>query len=165
MPDSVLIAYATKMGSNTEIASVIADVLRAAGLEVDTAPAREVHSLLPYGPIVLGSALYAAHWQRDANRFLARHRVALPSHRVWLWSSGPLDHRLAAQNLPLSPHAAEAIGDVPFVSHRTFGGRLDPSLPGIDELILATHPVGDFRNWPAIRGWAAEIAAAILAEG
>jgi menaquinone-dependent protoporphyrinogen oxidase len=165
MAERVLVAYATKMGSNTEVAHAIAEVLQAAGLDADAVPAREVRDLSPYGAVVLGSALYAAHWQREANRFLNRHREGLKARRVWLYSSGPLDHHHAAQNLPITTHAAEAVGDIPYVAHRTFGGRLDPAAPGIDAQILATHPIGDFRNWPAIRAWAGEIAATLLADG
>ncbi len=165
MAERVLVAFATKMGSNTEIANVIAEVLRAAGVEADVIPAREVRDLSPYGAVILGSALYAAHWQRDANRFLIRHREGLWVRSLWLYSSGPLDHRQAAQNLPITTHAAEIVGDLPYMEHRTFGGRLDPDTEGIDPQILATHPVGDFRNWPAIRAWAADIAAALLAGG
>jgi len=165
MAERVLVAFATKMGSNTEVANAIAEVLRSAGVEADATPARFVRDLSPYGAVVLGSALYAAHWQRDANRFLIRHYEALRARRLWLYSSGPLDHRLAAQNLPLTTHAAEIVGDLPYIEHRTFGGRLDPDAAGLDPQILATHPVGDFRNWPAIRAWAADIAAVVLAGG
>jgi menaquinone-dependent protoporphyrinogen oxidase len=163
MTERVLVAYATKMGSTAEVAVAIAEALVAAGLEADAMPARDVRDLSPYGAVVLGSALYAAHWQRDANRFLGRHREALKARKVWLFSSGPLDHRLAVQNLPITTHAAEIVGDVPYLGHRTFGGRLDPDSPGMDAQIVATHPVGDFRSWPVIRAWASEIAAALLA--
>jgi menaquinone-dependent protoporphyrinogen oxidase len=164
MAGRVLVAYATKMGSTAEVARAIAEVLGAAGLEADAVPARDVRDVIPYGSIVLGSALYAAHWQRDANRFLGRHREAIRARKLWLFSSGPLDHHLAVQNLPITSHALEVVGDLSFIEHRTFGGRLDPGAPGVDAQILATHQVGDFRNWAAIRGWAAEIAAALLAD-
>jgi menaquinone-dependent protoporphyrinogen oxidase len=163
MAERVLVAFATKMGSNTEVANAIAEVLRANGVEADAIPARAVRDLAPWSAVILGSALYAAHWQRDANRFLIRHRDALRARKVWLYSSGPLDHRQAAQNLPISTHAAEIVGDLPYIEHRTFCGRLDPHTEGIDPQILATHPVGDFRNWPAIRAWAADIALVVLA--
>ena len=162
MTERVLVAYATKLGSTAEIAAVIAEVLVAAGLEAEALPARQVRDLGPYGAVVLGSALYAAHWQRDANRFLVHHREALRERRVWLFSSGPLDYRLAVKNLPITTHAAEIVGDVPYLGHRTFGGRLDPDAPGVDAQILATHQVGDFRSWPVIRAWASEIAATLL---
>src|SRR3974390_3034872 len=64
------------MGSNAEIAEPIAAVLRQAGLEAEVVPAREARDLAPYDAVVLGSALYAAHWRRDAHRYVARGRGA-----------------------------------------------------------------------------------------
>ena len=161
MGTRVLVAYASKMGSNAEIADAIAAVLTEAGLEAEAVPARDVKGVEAYDAIVLGSALYAAHWRRDAHRFVARRRDALRDKPLWLWSSGPLDWTLAVKDQPPAANVLEIMGDVPFRRHRTFGGRLDPSLPGVDEQILKTHPVGDFRDWKAIRTYAAEIAAAL----
>lgn len=160
----VLVAFATKMGSNAEIADVIVEVLRDAGLDAEAMPAREVRDLAPYDAVVLGSALYAAHWQRDAHRFIARRKDALQTLPLWLWSSGPLDRALALKDLPPAANVVEIMADVPFRAHRTFGGRLDPSAPGVDEQILRTHQVGDFRDWTAIRAYAASIAAQLAAE-
>jgi menaquinone-dependent protoporphyrinogen oxidase len=160
----VLVAYATKMGSNGEIADVIAGVLRDAGHEVEARPAREVRDLDGLDAVVLGSALYAATWRRDANRFVARSREALRDRPLWLWSSGPLDRALASKDLPPASNVLAVMGDVPYRAHRTFGGRLDPAAPGVDEQILRTHQVGDFRNWDAIRAYADEIARALAAE-
>jgi menaquinone-dependent protoporphyrinogen oxidase len=159
----VLVAYGTKMGSNAQIAEAIAAVLREAGLEVTTLPAREARDLAPYDAVVLGSALYAAHWQREAHRFVTRGREALRTRRLWLWSSGPLDHHLASMDLPPAENVLAIMADVPFRAHRTFGGLLDPSSPGVDEQILRTHPVGDFRDWQRIRAYAQEIAEELTA--
>ncbi len=158
----VLVAYASKMGSNAEIAEAIAGVLREAGLEADAVPAREVKDLTGYDAVVLGSALYAAHWRRDAHRLIARRGDALREKPLWLWSSGPLDRVLAARDLPPAANVIEIVGDLPFRGHRTFGGKLDPSAPDVDEQILRTHPVGDFRDWVRIRAYAAEIAKSLL---
>jgi menaquinone-dependent protoporphyrinogen oxidase len=154
----VLVAYATKMGSTREVAETIADVLRGGGLEAEAASVRSVADLAPYDAVIIGSALYAAHWQRDANRFVARHRPALRARPVWLFSTGPLDHRLAAADLPITPQAAEITEGIEPRGHRTFGGRLDPAAPNVDPRVLETHPIGDFRDWEAIRDWAAAIA-------
>ena len=48
--------------------------------------------------------------------------------------------------------------------HRTFGGRLVDGTPGVDASMLATHRVGDFRNWAHIESWAREIVVALVAE-
>jgi menaquinone-dependent protoporphyrinogen oxidase len=61
MPDSVLVAYATRSGSTREIAEVIAATLREHGLEVDLKPARDVRTLEGYRAVVLGAPLFMLH--------------------------------------------------------------------------------------------------------
>ncbi len=160
MAARVLVAYATKLGSNGEIAEVIAEALRAAGHHAAAQPTREVKSLHDWDAVVLGSALYAAHWQRDARRFTTRFRKALTARPLWLFSSGPLDPNLARADLPITAHGAEVTAGLGAIAHHTFGGRLVADAP-VDPQILATHPIGDFRNWDAIRAYAAEIGAAL----
>lgn len=162
MAARVLVAYASKLGSTREIAEVLAEELAAAGHEAFARSVRDVRDLDGCDALVLGSALYAAHWQRDARRFVTRHRAAMATRPVWLFSSGPLDAALGRANLPISPHAAEVTEGVAAVDHRTFGGRLAPDAD-VDPRVLATHPIGDFRDWDAIRGYAREIAAALTA--
>jgi len=159
----VLVAYASKHGSTREIAEAIGETLREAGLPADVRAARDVRDLAPYPAVVLGSALYAAHWQRDANRFVKRHMAALRARSVWLFSSGPLDLSAERTRIPPTEHVAADTAPIEALDHRTFGGRLLPGTPGVDPLILATHPTGDFRDWAAIRTWAGEIAAAVAA--
>lgn len=159
MAARILVAYATKLGSNGEIAEVIAEVLRAAAHDAAAKPAREVTSLEGWDAVVLGSAIYAAHWQKDARRFATRFRTELAARALWLFSSGPLDPRLARADLPITPHGLEVTAGLGAIAHRTFGGRLAADAP-IDPQVLATHPIGDFRDWEAIRAYAAEIGAA-----
>ncbi len=158
MAANVLVAYATKLGSNAEIAEAIAATLREAGHHAAAHPVRDVKGLAGWNVVILGSAIYAAHWQRDANRFVTRFRDELRTRPLWLFSSGPLDERLARADLPLTPKAAELTAGLGVRGHRTFGGRLLADAP-IDPQVLATHPVGDFRDWEIIRAWARSIAA------
>ena len=157
----VLVAYATKHGSTAGIAEAIGVTLREAGLDVAVRTARDVQTLAPYGAVVLGSALYSAHWQRDANRFVKRHLAELQRRPVWLFSSGPLDHSAEFDDIPLTEHVAPDVAPIGARGHRTFGGRLLEGTPGVDSSMLATHRVGDFRNWLHIEEWAREIAAAL----
>jgi menaquinone-dependent protoporphyrinogen oxidase len=161
MPMQVLVAYATKHGSTAEIAEAIGAVLREAGHEVDVRNARDVQRIDRYAAVVLGSALYSAHWQRDANRFVKRHLAALREVPVWLFSSGPLDHSAEFDDIPLTEHVAPDVAPIGARGHRTFSGRLLEGTPGVDPGLLATHRVGDFRNWDHIRAWAVEIALAL----
>ena len=158
MPARVLVAYASKLGSNAEIAEAIATVLLTSGHHASAVPVRDVKVLDGWDAVILGSAIYAAHWQKDARRFAARFHDQLQARPLWLWGSGPLDPRLARAGLPITQHGAEITGDLGARDHRTFGGRLAEDAP-IDPQVLKTHPIGDFRDWEAIRGYAAEIAA------
>ncbi len=155
----VLVAYATKHGSAAEICASIAAVLREAGLEADVRPAADVRTLKPYRAVVLGSGLYSATWLRDANRFVKTHRKALGGLPVWLFSSGPLDRSADFDDIPMTPHVLEAVGDLPIHGHRTFGGRLLADAPEVASGIIATHRTGDYRDFDAIRAWARTIAA------
>ncbi len=160
----VLVAYASKYGSTREIAEAIGETLATAGLDVDVRPAREIRDLSPYGAVVVGSALYAAHWQREANRFLRAHREALRERPVWIFSSGPLDQSANLSEIPMTEHVRPEVEPIAPREHRTFGGRLLPGTPGLDEALLATHRTGDFRDFARIRAWAAAIAAALVEE-
>lgn len=158
MPARVLVAYASKLGSNAEIAEAIASVLRGSGHHVSAVPTREVKALDGWDAVILGSAIYAAHWQKDARRFVARFHDALQTRPLWLWGSGPLDAKLARAGLPITQHGAEITSDLGALDHRTFGGRLALDAP-IDPQVLKTHPIGDFRDWSAIEDYARQIAA------
>lgn len=156
MAARVLVAHASKLGSTAEIARTIGDVLAAAGHAVEVLPVRDVRSLADYDAVILGSALYAAHWQSSAGKFLNRFRTPLAALPLWAFSSGPLDHRLAGQNLPICAHALELLGTLAVRDHRTFGGKLASDAP-VDPQVLKTHPIGDFRNWAAIHDWAVAV--------
>lgn len=158
---TVLVAYATKHGSAAEICASVAAVLREAGLEADVRPASDVRTLKPYRAVVLGSGLYSATWLRDANRFVKAHRKALGRLPVWLFSSGPLDRSADFDDIPMTPHVHEVVGDLPIRGHRTFGGRLLADAPEIAAGIIATHRTGDYRDFDAIQEWAESIAAEI----
>jgi menaquinone-dependent protoporphyrinogen oxidase len=160
MAARTLVAYATKLGSTAEIAEAIATTLRSYGHDAEAASVRSVSSLDDWDAVVLGSALYAAHWRRDARRFVLRLHDDLAARPLWLFSSGPLDPVLARGDLPITPSVAEFTDGLGARGHRTFGGRLAADAD-VDPQILATHPIGDFRDWDAIRSWASEIARAL----
>ncbi len=156
MSARVLVAYASKLGSTGEIAETIAHVLRDGGHRAAALPAREVRTLDDWDAVILGSALYAAHWQRDARLFTERFQEELKVRPLWLFSGGPLDRRLARADQPITPHGAEITAGLNVRSHRTFGGRLSPDAV-VDEQILQTHRMGDFRDWQAIVEYAYRI--------
>jgi menaquinone-dependent protoporphyrinogen oxidase len=144
-----------------EICAVIAATLREHGIAADVRPAADVQTLRPYRAVVLGSGLYSATWLRDANRFVKVHRAALGRLPVWLFSSGPLDRSADFDDIPMTPHVVEVVGDLSVRGHRTFGGRLLADAPEVAAGIIATHRTGDYRDFDAVREWARSIAAAL----
>ena len=152
----VLVAYATKLGSTAQIAEAIAQVLRDGGHRGLAVPARDVRSLDDWDAVILGSALYAAYWQKDARRFVERFAEELKARPLWLFSGGPLDRRLAKADQPITPHGAEITAGLGARSHRTFGGRLAPDA-AVDPQVLQTHRIGDYRDWQAIVDYAYRI--------
>lgn len=149
MAARVLVAYATKLGSTREIAEAIAQVLRDGGHRAAAVACREVTSLDDWDAVVLGSALYAAFWQRDARRFVERFHAELKTRPLWLFSSGPLDRRLARDDQPITPDGASLTAGLGARAHRTFGGRLSTDA-AVSAQVLQTHRLGDFRDWQKI---------------
>ena len=89
MNEKVLVAYGSKHGSTAEIAEAIGEAMVEAGLDVEVLSADEVSDLDGYGAVVLGSAVYAGMWQKEAVRFLEANEAALTARPVWIFSSGP----------------------------------------------------------------------------
>lgn len=158
---TVLVAFASKAGATREIAEAVAAEITAAGHRVTVRAAAEVDDVTPYDAVVLGSAVYLGRWRREAVRFLRRHRGALAGRPVWLFQSGPCGAADAARRQP-APTAVRRLAErVGARQPMTFGGRLD--------VATATGPLsrgmakgelgGDWRDWDAIRGWAAGVGA------
>src|SRR3954469_14378946 len=77
MHQRILIAHASRAGSTAAVASVIGEVLREGGAEVDVRPVTDITSLAGYDALVLGSAIWAGKPLPEALRFAARQRQAL----------------------------------------------------------------------------------------
>lgn len=154
----VLITWGTKRGGTESIAKIIADVLAEAGLAPTLLPAAKVRDLHAYDAVVIGGALYANRWHRDARRFVARHVGALRRVPVWCFSSGPLDHSADEREIPPCPELAVLMRRIGARGHRTFGGRLAEDAHGFVASAMAKKRGGDFRNPKHIRDWAAHLA-------
>jgi menaquinone-dependent protoporphyrinogen oxidase len=164
MDKKVLIAFASKHGATEEIAVRISRALHASGLAADLRSAEDVDDLPAYDAFVIGSAVYAGQWRKEAAELLESGEPALSDKPVWLFSSGPTGEGDPATlmngwTLPesLKP-VAERIApeDIAF-----FGGKLDMDKLNLAEKILVKGvkaPIGDFRDWEAIDDWAAGIA-------
>lgn len=161
MEARVLVAYASKMGGTAEIAEAIGREIRVHGLEVDVMRARDVHTMNSYEYVIVGSAIYAGHWRRDAVRLLRGYRKELASRQVWLFQSGLSVTAPGPVTDPTPVDVADLARNIGAGSPITFPGRLTrASARGLlPRLMARQHMAGDFRDWERIRLWAADVAA------
>jgi menaquinone-dependent protoporphyrinogen oxidase len=156
----VLVTYGTRNGGTAGIASLIASTLAEAGLVSEVRPASWVTDLTSYDAVVLGGAVYAGRWHRDARDFAHRFALPLQAMPVWVFSSGPLDGSAEEQEIPPVPQAAAIVAEMHARGHVTFGGRLDEFAEGIvARMMLHSGRKGDWRDDDHIRRWSREIAA------
>lgn len=154
----VLVTWGSRHGGTEGIARRIADALRETGVDVSLRPARTVDTVAGYDAAIIGGALYANRWHRDARRLVTRHLAALQRRPVWLFSSGPLDGSAARAPIAPVPEVAVLMERIGAVGHATFGGRLEPGVTGWMAQAMARSYSGDWRDPAQIRAWASEIA-------
>jgi menaquinone-dependent protoporphyrinogen oxidase len=162
----ILVVVATKHGATRGIAEAIARDLAEspAGQEMGlTAVLQEAeHDPGPaqFDAVVVGSAVYVGRWREPARDWVSAHAAALRERPVWLFSSGPIGTPPFPPDEPHDVHPlAQLIGAR---GHRVFAGRLDKDLLSVGERAMVTAmraPLGDFRDWDAVRAWAGEVAA------
>src|SRR5690606_22456520 len=139
----------------------IGETLRSRGLEVTVLPASEVRDPAPFDAAVLGSAVYAGHWMKEAKE-LADRLVADGPREVWLFSSGPVGDPPKPEEDPVD--VAAVVEATRAREHRVFAGKIDKRKLGFGERAIVAAlraPEGDFRQWDQINEWAEAIAVAM----
>ncbi len=170
----ILVTYASKHHSTAEIAEEIARELRRSPKHtVDLREVDDVESVKPYDAVVIGSAVYSGNWQSNAARFLQLHEMELSLRWTWLFSSGPTGEGdpAALAHGWIFPHALQSVADrIAPRNIAVFGGKIETEQ--FEELGLVQRsvlkvihpPLGDFRDWAAIRAWAESISQAMAAQ-
>jgi menaquinone-dependent protoporphyrinogen oxidase len=148
-----LVAYGSKRGGTEGLAAMVGGALRARGVDADVVAARKAGAVDGYDGVIVGGALYASHWHRDARRFVRRHRKELSTSPVWLFSSGPLDD--SAPRIEIEPvkQVRQAMDAVGARGHVTFGGRLSPDAKGFPASAMAKNRAGDWRDPEHVTRW------------
>jgi menaquinone-dependent protoporphyrinogen oxidase len=167
MSDKVLVAYGSKHGATAEIAEAIGQAIQEAGLEADVMSADAIDSVSPYGAVVLGSAVYAGMWRKEAINLLESQEEELAQRPVWIFSSGPTGEGEPVELLDgwRLPEAQQEVVDR--ISPRdiaVFHGNIDGDKLNLGEKLIVKAvkgEFGDYRDWDAIRSWATGIAEAL----
>jgi menaquinone-dependent protoporphyrinogen oxidase len=156
----ILVTVASRHGATREIGAVLARALEAGGHQVEQREPADVSDLSGFGAVVLGSAVYTAHWLPDARDLASRLADQLSERPVWLFSSGLATQPAASAN---SPHEVAKLREgIGAVAHRSFAGRLDRSeLSFAERTVIAGARAreGDHRDLEAVARWGEQIAA------
>jgi menaquinone-dependent protoporphyrinogen oxidase len=160
----ILIVYASADGSTAEIARRITQRLRERGHNASDQPVASAGSLQGVDAVVLGSAVHDRQWLDEATNFVNANRQAVRDLPFWTFSVGMPDALpKAARKIARTEEniIINQLGDLRPRGHRLFSGVVKPSqfpLASRIFLRLVGGRYGDFRDWPAIDGWALEIA-------
>ncbi len=165
MNKHILVTYATRAGSTAEVATVIGEVLRARGFDVDVTPVKERPTVEGYQAAVIGSAIRMSNWLPEIVEFVRNNRAPLSRIPAAIFTvpmlnrDGSETSRRARQAYTAPIHQILNPTDEVF-----FDGRMDYSkLKFLDRAMAkavekqTNTKEGDFRDWNKIRGWAQTI--------
>jgi menaquinone-dependent protoporphyrinogen oxidase len=161
MEHRALVAYATRAGSTTGIAQVIAKTLCVKGLPADVALVKEYPNVDGYSAVIVGSPVRAGFLMREAKAFVRKNRAALADKTVAYFSVSltmkddtPKNRAAAERYLkPLVRIKKPAMTGV-------FAGAMDMAkLEGFFGWMMRRDKSGkikseDCRDWKAIAAWA-----------
>ena len=158
--NTVLVAYASRMGSTQEIAEAIGAQLVKRGFPVEVTAAEKAPSAHLFDAVVLGSALYIGRWDKAALSYLKQNGSDLRGRPTWLFQSGPAGPGEEYPN-PRTPGAVRRqCRSWGLAAPTTFGGNLDPARARgrLARWMANGDLAGDFRDWDQIRMWVDTIA-------
>jgi menaquinone-dependent protoporphyrinogen oxidase len=165
--DKILVTYASRCGSTGEVAEAIGQTLCGNGAAVEVRPLKDVTDLSAYRAVVVGSAIRMGGWLSEATNFVKKNREVLSGLPVAYFSVGMvLQEDTPEKRREAEDYLAPVRQILEPKSLGLFAGKMDYSkLSWLDRFIItkmAKTPEGDFRNWEAIRAWAAEIRPALI---
>lgn len=170
MSETILVAYASKMGSTAEVAAAIGQTLTERGANVEVRSMQEVVDLSQYRAVVAGSAIRGGKWLPEAMDFLRANRLELSRKP---FAAFMVCITLGSANEKYREGVKAWMDPVRSIvrpaSEGHFAGKLDlnqvpfgfNSLAFRAAVAMGALPKGDHRDWTAIRAWAAGLSSTL----
>ncbi len=157
----VLVAFATSKGSTAEIAEAIASEIRSAGRQAEAVDLRDSPIPSEYDHVILGGPIYYGKI-KEVKAFVDKHGTALENliagaFAVGMAFAGDNEEQAAAGRKALD----ESLAPLKPANLAYFAGKIDPGKLSLIEkaaIKMVKSPVGDFRDWDAVRDWARKVA-------
>lgn len=162
---TVLVAFASELGSTREIAQHVASRMAVALGEVECRSVEEVDSVSGYEAVVVGSAIHNQGWLPPAVLFFTRFAAELAKQPVWAFNVGmadalPKPFRKRGAALQQKRLRGVLPQEVPLRGHKVFPGvyQADQMPAPLRVLFRFTGGrFGDLRNWAAVDAWTDQI--------
>jgi menaquinone-dependent protoporphyrinogen oxidase len=168
MTQQMLVTYASKSGTTAEVAAAIADTLRTQGVAVDLKPVKDVRDLNGYSSVVIGSGIRVGQWIGPARQFVERHQDALRSVPTAFFTvCMTLKDDTPETRAEVHEYTASQRELVPPMAEAFFAGRVQRDTLGfIEKMAMSAMKLedADYRDWDAIRAWAAGLPAQLNGE-
>jgi menaquinone-dependent protoporphyrinogen oxidase len=159
--NKILVTYATRAGSTFEVASRVAEELRATGATVEVKPVTAVHEMKGYAAVVVGSAIRMGHWLPEAVEFVKTNRETLSCiPTAYFLVSGLLRQDTPEMKKKVLAYLDPVRAILEPTSIGLFAGKMDyGKMDWLDRSIAeaVSSSEGDWRNWEAIRQWAHDL--------
>jgi menaquinone-dependent protoporphyrinogen oxidase len=159
--NKILVAYATKAGSTTEVAEYIGTVLRESGADVDVRPVKSVKDLSPYRAVILGSATRMAKMLPEVVNFAQKFHKDLDQKPAAYFTVCMTMKADTPENRATVTGYFKPLRDIHEpISLGLFAGKVDLSKLNPVFRFMFSHDKsgaiteGDWRDWDAIRAWA-----------
>ncbi|NPV55993.1 MAG: hypothetical protein HPY76_04855 [Anaerolineae bacterium] len=164
---NILVAYASWKGTSQEVAAEIAGILREQGAQVDLEAAGKMRSVEGYDGVVLGASVRMGRPNSAAIAFLRRHVAKLASIPTALFIVCMTMKDCTEENIKTAESYMDklktAAPAVKPMAEGLFAGQMVPEVFPWPASKLITREAmgdaGDYRDWEAIRAWAAGLAA------
>lgn len=157
MKDKILVTYASKLGSTSEIAHEIGKVLRN-HYTVDIFPVKSVRTLEPYHSVVVGSAVRVENWLSEAVEFVQDYQAELQALPTAFFTVCMIMHKdNMTTRAKVRDYMAPVLNLVTPDEIGYFAGKLDYNRLSLVTRQIAQErddPEGDLRDWDKIRAWA-----------
>lgn len=168
MGPSVLVAYASRLGSTAEVGRFISRVLQENGLQAEALPISEVRDLGPYQAVILGSAVQEGQWLPEAVTFVRSHQLQLAQKPTALFTVAMNMRESSPEHFrQVYGYLEEVLKLVEPLEIGLFGGALNYRLLSNSQKAVVLGeglPEGDFRRWQDIRAWADDLAVRLQEE-
>lgn len=163
MRKKILVAYASRYGSTAEVAAAIGEVLREQGFDVDVGPVRDVQHISTYHAVIIGTSVRVYRLLPEAIEFARQNRAILADIPAAYFVTGLMMKDARPEKLRRVQTMLNRLREIKEpIDTALFSGKLENArLEGPWRFYfrrISAMREGDYRDWGAIRKWAAELA-------